>query len=190
MLATIKAFFIAWKGMIIAFVAGIAFGAAASGTAAWKVQGALKDAKINIMVAAALEAVEERAKKDKAIRALKDEQTRLNADLAVARDAAKIVHYETVTEERIKYVTTDPNATDCGLSYNGLCFWNKAAAGGRLPETCTPQPTLDASAIAASNAAIAASAELSFKRHWDAINQVEDLQNYIVVECLGEVPDP
>lgn len=102
-------------------------------TTGWKVQGWRKDAQIAEVATAQQQAVDQAKAKQEALRKERLKNSQLSEALAAQRDKAKQQNDSDVTEARIEYVTKDPNATDCGLSDDGVRVWNGAAYGSGMP---------------------------------------------------------
>jgi hypothetical protein len=151
---------------------------------AWSWQGSNKDAALLEQLQAAQDSIDAEIEKNKQLRDLRDEKYQTQRKLELSNRQRDAAHEETVTEIREVYITQDANATDCGLSASGVRVWNSAANGSGLPETESARPGVDGSAIVARNSEITRAATVSFKRHWAAIRQVEELQGYIMAECL------
>lgn len=171
------------KTSLITGAVAFAVGTAAGFASGWEVQGWRKDAQAaEYQMAISIAVSDQKAAQD-AERVVRDVSRQLSAALAVERDQKKEIHEGTITEARIEYVKTDPNATECGLSERGVLVVAGAARGSPVSGEEVGATALDAKAIAAPNSEVVRVMTVSFARHWDALNIVDDLQAYIVDEC-------
>lgn len=186
MIGKIKGILAGWQATLVAGGVCFALGASSAGLAAWNWQKRGYESKISKMRLDAAEAVIIQSKLNDSVRQLKDEKEQAREALFAERKRKNEVRYETVVEERVKYITQDPNAHNCGFNDRGVCVWNQAAAGGGVSETQGPACTSDGEAIAASNADIQTAGAITMQRHHACILQVEELQQYVCDEVLDE----
>jgi hypothetical protein len=169
---------------IIAFALSYIIISAISFYSAWSWKSAISNYELLEQMNAVNDANIAAIEAEKKVIAEKEKNYYSKRQIEIAKNQEAKENEQQKTEIRVKYVSEDINANNCGFSSAGVYVWNTSASCDSLPETDTSRSINYGGPITARNSEIARAAQISFSRHCSAIRQINELKTYIREKCI------